>query len=195
MSLHLEFLRHGEPAGGPRYRGQTDDPLNENGWRQMQSAVQDLPADRWEAVISSPLRRCREFAEWLARQRGLPLQLDARLKEIGFGAWEGRTYAELKAEDEEAIRRFYTDPVRHRPPGAEPVAEFRARVEAALHDLLATYGEGRLLVVAHAGVIRAAIARVLQVPDRAMMRVRIPYAGRVGIELDGERGDALLYIR
>ncbi len=195
MSLLLEFLRHGEPAGGPRYRGQTDDPLNETGWRQMREAVRDYPAERWQAVVSSPLRRCSEFAEWFARSRGLPLHLDERLKEIGFGRWEGRTYDELVAEDEDAVRRFYTDPVRHRPPGAEPVAEFRARVTAAVRDLAARHREGRLLIVAHAGVIRAAIGHVLQVPDRAMMRIRIPYAGKVGIELDGERGDALLYIR
>jgi alpha-ribazole phosphatase/probable phosphoglycerate mutase len=76
----VDLLRHGEPAGGPRFRGTTDDPLSELGWQQMRATVgTQLP---WEVVVSSPLRRCAAFAEWLAGT--LP-----PLKKGGGGGFKG----------------------------------------------------------------------------------------------------------
>ncbi|MEW6253578.1 MAG: histidine phosphatase family protein, partial [Planctomycetota bacterium] len=64
MSTLIDLMRHGEPVGGRRYRGQVDDPLSEKGWAQMRAAVGE--AAPWHHVVSSPLLRCREFAETLA---------------------------------------------------------------------------------------------------------------------------------
>ncbi len=78
----LDFLRHGEPMGGKRYRGKTDDPLSQKGWAQMCTATAgERP---WMAIVSSPLSRCRTFAEWLAGVTGLPLSVDERLAEVGI---------------------------------------------------------------------------------------------------------------
>jgi len=93
VTTTLDFLRHGEPVGGKRYCGQTDDPLSEKGWPQMCTVT--AGARPWMAIVSSPLSRCRAFAEWLAGAAGLPLSIDERLAEVGFGVWEGRTAAEL----------------------------------------------------------------------------------------------------
>ena len=63
-STLIDLLRHGEPRGGAKFRGHTDDPLSETGWTQMRAAVQgDSP---WQVVVSSPLLRCAEFAAELA---------------------------------------------------------------------------------------------------------------------------------
>ena len=53
-------MRHGEPEGGGYYRGITDDPLTQTGWRQMNDAVAGRQS--WEVIISSPLVRCLDFA-------------------------------------------------------------------------------------------------------------------------------------
>ena len=90
----LDLIRHGEPVGGRKYRGQIDDPLSEKGWAQMQAAVGNYVA--WSRVISSPLLRCRAYAEALAAQHNLPLTFEARFKEVGFGVWEGKTAAEIE---------------------------------------------------------------------------------------------------
>ena len=81
----VDLIRHGEPVGGRKYRGQIDDPLSEKGWAQMRNAVGDFCP--WQCVISSALLRCAAFAQELAQRHALPLILDERLKEIGFGAW------------------------------------------------------------------------------------------------------------
>ena len=133
----IDLIRHGEPVGGSKYRGQTDDPLSEKGWAQMRAAVGDHRP--WEAILTSPLARCRAFAEKLAARLALPLEMDARLMEVGFGEWEGRTVEELLATDSERLARFWSDPMRHAPPGGETLTAFRGRILAAWEDILARH--------------------------------------------------------
>ncbi|MAT64711.1 MAG: histidine phosphatase family protein [Gammaproteobacteria bacterium] len=185
----FDLLRHGEPVGGRRYRGQRDDPLSETGWRQMWAAVGAAPP--WTRIISSPLVRCAAFAEALAERFALPLDYEARFKEIGFGSWEGRTTAELEREVPEQLARFRADPVGGRPPGAEPLAEFIARIDAGWGDCVEGCRGESVLIVAHAGTIRAVIARVLALPPAALQRIKVPYAGMARIEIDAGRGASL----
>jgi len=181
----LDLMRHGEPVGGRRYRGQTDDPLSEKGWAQMRNAVGDHCP--WQAVISSSLSRCADFSRELAKRHRLPLEIDARLIELGFGAWEGRTPDELIATDPEILIRFRHDPVAHAPQGAEPLTAFRDRIIAAWGSLLEHHGGKHVLVVAHAGVIRMVVAHVLNVPLQHLFRLQVLNAGitRVRVEKHG----------
>lgn len=66
----VDLLRHGEPVGGRKYRGQTDDALSETGWAQMRAAVDGHRP--WDVIVSSTLLRCIEFArELAARHAGI----------------------------------------------------------------------------------------------------------------------------
>ncbi|MBI3574867.1 MAG: alpha-ribazole phosphatase [Gammaproteobacteria bacterium] len=178
----IDLIRHGEPVGGSKYRGQTDDPLSEKGWAQMRAAV----ADRWpwEVVVTSPLARCRAFAEELAARLALPLEVDARLMEVGFGEWEGRTAEELLATDSERLTRFWNDPMRHAPPGGETLTAFQGRVLAAWEDILARYAGRHVLIVGHAGTIRIAVCHVLDMPLDRLFRIQVPNAGITRIQVD-----------
>ena len=181
----IDLMRHGEPVGGRRYRGQTDDPLSEKGWAQMRNVVGDHCP--WQAVISSSLSRCADFARELAKRHQLPLDIDARLIELGFGAWEGRTPDELTAADPEILNRFRHDPVTHAPAGAETLTAFRDRVISAWDSLLEHHAGKHVLVVAHAGVIRMTVAHVLNVPLQHLFRLQVPNAGitRIRVEKHG----------
>ena len=103
----FDLIRHGEPAGGPMFRGSKDDPLSDTGWQQMNAAIRD--DDQWDVIITSPLLRCRLFAEQLAEQRQIPLHQEPRLREIAFGDWEGRTSENIMADTPEALTRFWSD--------------------------------------------------------------------------------------
>ncbi|HHH35258.1 MAG TPA: histidine phosphatase family protein [Gammaproteobacteria bacterium] len=185
----VDLLRHGEPEGGRRYRGGQDDPLSDRGWRQMEAAV--AGAGPWERIVTSPLRRCSEFARGLGERLSIPVSEDPRLREIGFGAWEGRSAAELLAADPGALRRFYHDPLGAAPEGAEPVPVFMARVARAWEDCLAESGGERLLIVSHAGVMRAIVAHLLGMPPERLFRIAIGHAVLLRIRGDGERPPAL----
>ena len=69
VTTTLDLLRHGEPVGGSRYRGQTDDPLSDKGWAQMRDAVGDVHP--WDHIITSPLSRCSDFAHELAARHNI----------------------------------------------------------------------------------------------------------------------------
>lgn len=182
MTTTIDLLRHGEPVGGSRYRGQIDDALSEKGWHQMRDAVAGHAP--WNAVATSPLARCHAFATELAVQRRLPLTVDEGLKEIGFGVWEGKTRAELTAQDPEQLQRFYCDPVRHRPEGAELLDGFAQRVTEAVARIVEAHRGRHLLVVAHAGVIRAVISSVLGLPYPQMFRLQISNASISRVEMN-----------
>lgn len=149
-NTHLDLLRHGD-TGHRSYRGQLDDALLELGWRQMRDAVLGR---EWDAIVSSPLQRCAAFAQELAQSRGLPLALEPALREYHFGDWQGRTVDAIASSEGDALARFWVDPVAHPPPGAEPFADFAARLIGAADELVAQYPGRRVLVVTHGGVIR-----------------------------------------
>lgn len=182
LTTTIDLMRHGEPIGGNKYRGHLDDPLSEKGWAQMRAAVGECCY--WDAIVTSSLCRCADFAQELAVRHRLTLKRDDRLIEIGFGAWEGRTAAELMAEDNDALLRFWTDPLNNTPPGGEPLPVFQQRVIAAWQELLHDYAGKRVLLVMHAGTIRLLLSHVLDMPLDRMFRIAVPNAAlsRVRIE-------------
>lgn len=177
MRLHL--LRHGETEGGARYCGGTDVALSWSGWRQMRAAV---AGQSWDFIVSSPLRRCAAFAEGLAHKLGVPCRLEAGLREMNFGEWEGRSGAELMQTDAERLRLFWSDPATHAPPGGESLAELHARVREAWQRLTAAPDIGRMLIVTHGGPIRVLIAAQLRVPLCALPSIQVPHAALIGVE-------------
>jgi len=170
----VDLLRHGATEGGERYRGSTDDVLSARGWEQMRAAVGD--ACSWSRIVSSPLKRCAEFAAELAQRHALPVEFDARLREIHFGTWEGKTAAELLAEHPEHIARFWNDPVHNPPPDAENLLHFEARVLAAWNEHLARHIGKQVLIITHGGPIRAIVGHIhsLSWPDR--FGIEVPHA-------------------
>jgi alpha-ribazole phosphatase/probable phosphoglycerate mutase len=182
----IDLLRHGEPVGGRRYRGQIDHPLSDRGWAQMRAATRERAP--WTAVVSSPLLRCREFAEELAGQAGLPIHIDERLKEVAFGVWEGKTADEIRTADPQAIFNFKRDPVRYRPQGAEALDAFHSRVARGIESVLEENAGGHVLIVAHAGVIRMAVAHALGIAPEAGYRIQIGNAAIVSLRVE-QKGD------
>ncbi|HED15055.1 MAG TPA: histidine phosphatase family protein [Gammaproteobacteria bacterium] len=190
MTTIIDFIRHGEPVGGRRYRGSgIDDPLSVLGWQQMWDNVGQRPG--WQRIISSPLCRCHAFATALASRQRVPLEIRTAFKEVSFGSWEGRSRSELRKQDPLAFKTFYQDPVQHRPPGAEALVDFGQRIGHAYQRLLYDYPHQHLLVVAHSGVIRAAIGHILQAPVQGWFRIRVDNGALTRIKHTG--GNNLLY--
>ena len=182
----IDAIRHGEPEGGRRYRGYgIDDPLTEKGWQQMWNAMPEQPG--WDLIISSPLARCLNFSNALAEKLGIPAIVNDQMKEIGFGVWEGLTPDEIIAADSEALNRFYQDPIHNRPEGAEPLETFSNRVWSAYKKIAAEHSGKHILIVAHAGVIRAITANVLEMPlDDVYSRLKIEYAAIISTLIEGD---------
>jgi broad specificity phosphatase PhoE len=167
------LMRHGEPEGGVRYRGATDDPLSAEGRAQMEHAL--ARCDAFDGIVASPLRRCADFARSLAGRTGTPLTIEPGLREMHFGKWEGQTPQALMAAYPELLRQFWADPLVHPPPGAEPLDAFRSRVISAWHAHLGALDRRSLLIV-HGGTVRVILAYLGRLSARELMSLTVPYA-------------------
>ena len=186
VNTTIDLIRHGEPVGGRKYRGQIDDPLSDKGWTQMREAVADH--NPWDVIISSTLSRCIEFAQELGQRHAIEVIDEPRFIEIGFGEWEGRTANELNQKDPYKVQRFLTDPLNNTPPGAETLYEFEARIIEAWNDVLLQHAGQHLLLVGHAGMMRMIMRHVLEMPLERMFRIQVANAAitRIRVEHTGE---------
>jgi len=172
----IDLLRHGEvEAEGWAFRGSTDLSLSETGWEQMRGVGEYL--EKMDHIATSPLQRCRLFAEELASKQATDLiQLDA-MREMDFGDWENKSFDELKQLNGSLLNRFWDSPVGIHPPSGEAFDAFVLRVIACWEAWVA---EGELgtqrLLVAHGGVIRVLLAHIMEMPMSALWRLHLPYA-------------------
>jgi len=181
----IDFIRHGEPAGGRMYRGnQVDHPLSERGWQQMHETISrqylGLRSEdqlKWDLIITSPMLRCHAFAKVLSQQLGIPAITNTALTEISFGEWEGKTPAEIKTHDPVLFHDFHRDPVKNRPPGAESLETFSTRIMDGLSLLIKEHTGKKILLVTHAGIMRTILIHVLSAPLKSRQSIRFPYAG------------------
>lgn len=180
--LILDLLRHGETELGGGFRGSLDDQLTANGWQQMRQATRERGP--WDAIISSPLRRCADFAFELARECDLPLVLEEDLRELHFGDWEGRHAAELMDTCAEDLGRFWASPYGFTPPGGEQLERFDQRVTNAIDDLSQRRAGQHLLLVTHGGVMRLLAARARRLPRDQLLQVEIGHGQRLRLQRD-----------
>lgn len=172
----VDLIRHGEPIGGRRYRGHgVDDPLSEKGWSQMWHAVGEY--NQWQQIITSPLQRCQAFAYALGERHDINVSVEPRFKEVGFGEWEGLSRDEVKVGRALEYQAFLKNPVDARPQGAEPLDDFVLRVYSAYEAAIERYFGRHILIVAHAGVMRALIAKTIQAPVTGLYRIKISNGG------------------
>lgn len=167
MTKSLTFLRHGRTdwnATG-RWQGHTDVPLNAEGRAQAEAVAPVLSAVGFARVWSSDLSRALETAKIAV---GGPITLDARLRELGLGEAEGLTAAEVRERYPHLVDRVVLSAVADGVPGAETHAELVARSVPAVEEAFDELGPGEQgLVVAHGGVIKAAVGGILGWPQEA----------------------------
>ena len=142
----LLLVRHGETdwnASG-RLQGHTDRPLNDYGRRQARELADRLSDDGIAAIYASDLSRAKETAEIVGARLGLPVVVDADLRERNWGSWEGLTPSERDAVAFEG----------------ETPQEHRDRLMRAVRRIAARHPAERVVVVTHGGSMRRVQAAV-----------------------------------
>ena len=148
-------VRHGETAWNvdSRLQGQTDISLNAVGQEQARRLAEALAGEDLDAIVCSDLVRARDTAQAVADRTGLPLAMDAGLRERHFGIFQGHTYAEVERLWPEESARW-----RRREPdfgaeGGETLQGFYDRCVATASRLAAGHPGRTLLLVTHGGVL------------------------------------------
>ena len=168
----LQYLgRHGESVSTleGRVQGQEDIELSDLGraqarqvaaWSRSLSASPPVAQASIGEVWSSPLRRARETAAEIAAALGLPVMLEEGLCELHAGIFQGHLWADLEAEFPEEVAQWRSGDVHYVIPGGESRAQLAARGRAAI-EMLAGRDTPGMIVVAHGGVLTAALGSML----------------------------------
>ena len=135
-------------------------------------------------VFSSPAHRCRVLAETLAA----PITLDERLREMNFGTWENRLWADLPAAE---TAPWMADYVTLAPPAGETFGAVQARAAAFLQALAAAPAAEPALVFTHGGTIRALVCHCLDIPLRNAFQLQIDYASVTRLRWQHDRWQLL----
>ena len=170
----LLLCRHGQTDFNAtlRFQGQLDTELSTLGRRQARLLAARLAREPVDAAYASDLVRARETAELAIASRDVPLELDARLREIAFGRWEGLTFAQIKDRFPEDVLARDRDRAGFAMPGGESLAQLAVRARAFLEEALPRHPGQSLLVVSHGGAVNAIISTLLGVPLTSWWRLR-----------------------
>jgi alpha-ribazole phosphatase len=152
------IMRHGQVDGVAALYGKTNVPLSRHGWAQMHRQSAKLPS--LDNIISSPLKRCSEFANQYANSTGLPVQIKSDMQECDFGEWDGVPFDDKSAQWP-SLNEFWQDPLNNTAPQSESLTDFHKRVVKSWHALCAEHAHQNNLLICHGGVIRQILAHVL----------------------------------
>jgi probable phosphoglycerate mutase len=160
----LLLIRHGEsmPAipgeNFPMKDGHGDPALHPNGHDQARAVGERLRHEPLSAIYVTTLQRTHQTAAPLAAHLGLEPRIEADLREVSLGDWDGGLYRIKAAEDAPEFQRAKARQEWGEIPGAETTAQLQTRVRAGLLRIAQAHPDERVAVFVHGGVIGAALA-------------------------------------
>ncbi len=173
----IYLVRHGKIRRDddlPRYVGQLDLPLSEEGRRQARELARRLRRASLGAVYCSDLSRAVDTARIVAEAVDLTPTPRRDLREVSLGEWEGLAIRDIAQRVPAEFRARGEDFGGYRPPGGESFVECGARVVGAFHEMVAA-SRRDLLIVGHAGVNRLLLCHLLGMLPANLFRLGQEY--------------------
>lgn len=157
-ATQFDLMRHGQIDGPSALYGRTDVCLSRSGWLQMQQQTDRML--HLDNIITSPLRRCRDFAEELAADHELTAHIEPDIQECDFGEWDGIEFDD-HSQHWPLMTSFWQDPQHNTPPQGESLQDFHSRVVSAWQSICQQFTGQHNLIICHGGVIRQILAHIL----------------------------------
>lgn len=174
--MDIYFLRHGETKWNSlgRIQGQKNTKLSKEGIEQAEWTAEGMKDIPFDVIYSSPLERAYQTARIVRRDRDIPIVLDERLKEIGFGTDEGRYKSRILGNPAYIRKqRYFDDPEHYRgAKGGESFRQLNKRTKSFIDEVLIPL-EGKrncVLVASHVNAIRSFILQLNQRPLKDFKR-------------------------
>lgn len=185
------LVRHGEVAGNagdkPTFVGWNDLPLNANGQRQAQAVADYLQAEKIAAIYTSDLQRAQNTAERIAEKHELPVRIDADLREVNYGAWEGLGEADLLREYSAQWTARQNDPWNMAAVEGESYCQMWNRFLPRWNQIVENHAGETAVLVAHNGLIRMLLCHLLGAPFENFKRIHVSNGGVSRLEIDAPR--------
>ena len=176
--MKLLLVRHGQTDWNlnRRFQGQRDIPLDAIGIQQATALANRLSHEHIDVIFTSDLQRAHETANIIAAQHACEIHVEARLREMNFGAWEGLTYDEIKQNEPSALAAREADIFTTAAPDGETLNQLTARVESVLNDLRAQYANKTILIAAHGGPLQILLCLALDLSPSRYWQFRLAQA-------------------
>ncbi len=176
----IYLWRHPEVQGSNdgKFWGQTDVALTKKGEEQQKAVAKYMSSREPTAIYCSDLQRTRLVAESVASSFNPPKQVTAlaQLRELSLGEWEGMTYLEIDKKYPGVLAQRAEDLARFRIEGGESLEDMADRVTPVFDEIVADNQGGRVCIVAHAGVNRIILIKVMGAPLDHIFRLDQAYA-------------------
>jgi len=153
------LVRHGESAPAhpdrpfPLVDGHGDPPLDPVGHEQAERLAERLAGERIDAIYVTNLCRTLQTAAPLAKRLGIEPIVEPDLREVYLGEWEGGQFRAKAAAGDPVFEQIFQQERWDVIPGAEALEEFDRRCARGLARIVSAHPDGRVMVVAHGGVI------------------------------------------
>lgn len=168
------LVRHGETIWNHelRYQGHRDVPLSDVGRSQALLLQERLKEGKIDNIYASDLSRAKETADIIAQPHQKDVILLPELRETNFGDWEGMSYQEIGVKYKKLLEEWVVDPENIRIPGGETLREVAERCMEGLWNIVKKHKNETTLIVAHGGINRVIIARLLNIPLNIYWQIR-----------------------
>jgi len=183
-STRICLVRHGETEWNAegRVQGQTDIPLSAVGRAQARAAAESLARHGFSAIYSSDLLRVRQTAAPAAERLGLPVVLDAQLRERHYGIFECLLYTEVRERFPQHYARFHDKDPEFDFDTGESLRAFCDRSLAAVGRIATSHRGEQVLVFTHGGVLDMVYRHIHALGLSAPREFGVPNAGLNWVE-------------
>jgi broad specificity phosphatase PhoE len=160
----IYLIRHGETFGNidQLFCGHSETALTPRGIAQAAAVGRRLADVPFVAAYASDLSRAADTARHALGERGIPLKLDTRLREMHYGEWESLPGKQLEATHRDVLREFFQ--CRRAAPGGETVEQLRARMAEAVAEIVDAHRGSSVMVVSHGNAMMGLMAELLALP-------------------------------
>jgi probable phosphoglycerate mutase len=168
------LIRHGHVEGiePQRFRGRQDLALTRRGQAEAQAAARRI-ASEWRptAIYTSPMQRCIATGAAIGQACGLEPRVLEDLNDIHYGAWQFKSYEEIKDAHPQPFAAWFATPQLVRFPEGESLQDLAARGADALRFVLETHADETVVLVSHDSANRALLLQLLDQPLSAYWRL------------------------
>lgn len=171
---YLFLIRHGETPWTKerRFQGSTNTHLTPRGKKQAAAVARLLKTYAIDHLYTSDLWRAQETAALISKATSKKAVPDKRIRELGFGRWEGRTVFEL-LKDKKSGYAHWCKGKRVTPPGGETLNAFQKRVGFFLKEITRRHQDKKIAIVTHGGPVKIFLYEALKLPFRSLWSFRI----------------------
>lgn len=161
--MRFIFIRHGLTLDNESMKlsGFIDSELSETGKKQAKQTSIRLKDEKIDLIYSSPLKRAMNTAKEIAQVNNIHVDIFDEFKEMNFGDFEGLTFNEIELNYKEEYERLKNESFEYNFPNGENMIGFHGRISNKIEDIIKKQDGKTVLIVSHAGVIRACLSHLI----------------------------------